>query len=134
MRITKFEADLFWDADDPETSHLDPEDILDGMYPGDIVEIQQAKSLPNFFGVDLGEDASGVALYEFFDNEEEAQEASRLVRDPKCKHENCGYSYACHSAAACDTEHAGHKWKWGKSACPISDAPFHPTQTFKETA
>ena len=128
MRLTKFEGDMFWDADDPETSHQDPEDILDGLCVGDIVEIQQAKSLPNFFGVDLGTDAAGHALYEFFDTEEEALEASLLVRNPKCKHENCGHTYDAHAREECNGFYV-----WHDKACPIGERPFHPTQTFKET-
>jgi hypothetical protein len=67
--INKFEGDLFWNADDPESSCYDPSDELDNVGEGDIVEFEQAKRLPNFFGVLV----DGKERY--FDTAEEAESA-----------------------------------------------------------
>lgn len=67
--IEKFEGDLFWNDDNPEDACWDPHDELDNVGEGEIVEFQQAKKLPNFFGVLV----DGKERY--FDTLEEAEAA-----------------------------------------------------------
>lgn len=80
MKLDKFEGDIFWNSDDTENSVHDPDDELDNINEvGAIVEYEQAKRLTNFFGVDCGEDAEGRAIYEYFDNKEEAEKRSAEI-------------------------------------------------------
>jgi hypothetical protein len=44
------EGDIFWDPEDQEVGHSDPYDILSNFAPGEIIEIEQAKRLHNFYG------------------------------------------------------------------------------------
>lgn len=56
-----FEADMFWDANDPEELRCSPEEIvIDSCGYGEVVEIQTAKRLPNIF-VALLEPAADAA-------------------------------------------------------------------------
>ena len=47
------QADMFWDAADPEYSCASIEEVLENVDSGDIVEIQQALRLPNVFAVEM---------------------------------------------------------------------------------
>lgn len=81
MLIKKFAGDMFWSADDTEYTVFDPEDELDerrGL--GNIVEFEQAKRLPNFFGVDCGDDTNGHPIYEFYTTREEAEVRAAQVQ------------------------------------------------------
>jgi len=69
--ILKFEGDIFWNAENTEQSIYDPSDELENVSDGDIVEFEQAKRLPNFFGVYI----NGKERY--FDTEKEAEAAVR---------------------------------------------------------
>jgi hypothetical protein len=69
--IEKFEGDIFWNSDDTESSCYDPEDELDNVGTGDIIEFEQAKRLPNFFGVVVNDKPR------YFDTQEEAEAASK---------------------------------------------------------
>jgi len=70
--IEKFEGDLFWNADNTEDSVYSPEDELDNIGSLEIVEFQQAKRLPNFFGVAIPRDKDHDD-YRFFTTQEEAE-------------------------------------------------------------
>jgi hypothetical protein len=67
--IEKFEGDIFWNSDDTESAIDSPDDEMDNLYEGDIAEFEQAKRLPNFFGVVIGDKAR------YFDTFEEATAA-----------------------------------------------------------
>jgi hypothetical protein len=69
--IDKFEGDLFWNEENSETT-CEPDDELDNLQDGDIVEFQQAKRLTNFFGVLV----NGSPRY--FDTQEEAEAACKV--------------------------------------------------------
>jgi hypothetical protein len=47
---------------------------------------------------------------------------------------NCGRTYGEHARGALEAkpDRTYTTWYWSKDACPISDQPFHPTQTFEE--
>jgi hypothetical protein len=78
MEIEKFEGDLFWNSDDPEAAIDDPDDELGNIGDiGAIVEFEQAKRLPNFYGVDCGEDDKGRLVARYFDTLAEAEECSK---------------------------------------------------------
>jgi len=69
--IQKFEGDMFWDASDTEDAVYDPEETLDDYAGnGGIVEFEQAKRLPNFFGVLVN------GQHRFFTTRAEAEEAA----------------------------------------------------------
>ena len=68
-KIDNFEGDMFWNSDDTECSCFDPDDEMDNVGEGDIVEFEQAKRLTNFFGAVV----NGKSLY--FDTLEEAETA-----------------------------------------------------------
>ena len=69
MEIENFEGDLFWNADDTENTVYDPDDELDNIGDlGAIVEFEQAKRLPSFYGVLVAE---GKTRY--FDTRQEAE-------------------------------------------------------------
>jgi hypothetical protein len=70
--IIKFEGDLFWNAEDTESSCHDPDDELDNAGDGGIVEFEQALRLPNFFGVLV----EGKPRY--FTTQEEAEAACTI--------------------------------------------------------
>ena len=81
-KIDNFEGDLFWNEADTENACYDPDDELDNINEvGAIVEYEQAKRLPNFFGVDCGEDAEGRAVYEYFTTLAEAEARSKEVTE-----------------------------------------------------
>ena len=67
--IENFEGDIFWDKEDTENCIDSPEDELENVGENDIVEFEQAKRLPNFFGVYTG------GKDRFFTTLEEAQTA-----------------------------------------------------------
>lgn len=69
--IEKFEGDIFWNSEDTESACYDPDDEMDNVGEGDIVEFEQAKRLTNFFGVIV----DGKERY--FDTQEEAEAASK---------------------------------------------------------
>ena len=52
--IEKFEGDTFWNDADTENCVDSPEDELENVGEDNIVEFEQAKRLPNFFGVHTG--------------------------------------------------------------------------------
>ena len=82
--IQKFEGDLFWNHEDTEDAVYDPDDELDSINEiGAIVEFEQAKRLPNFYGVDCGADAQGRAIYWYFTTVEEAEVASKSTMQAK---------------------------------------------------
>ena len=73
--ILQFEGDLFWNTDDTEAAVDDPDDELDSIGDlGVIVEFEQAKRLPNFYGVLVGK---GETRY--FETVEEAEACSTNV-------------------------------------------------------
>ena len=67
--IEKFEGDIFWNEEDPEICVDSPEDELENVGEDNIVEFEQAKRLPSFFGVHTG------GKDRFFTTLEEAQAA-----------------------------------------------------------
>jgi hypothetical protein len=67
--IFNFDGDLFWNEADTESYVDDPDDELDNAGEGNIVQFEQAKRLPNFFGVLI----DGKSRY--FDTELEAEAA-----------------------------------------------------------
>jgi hypothetical protein len=69
--IEKFEGDIFWNSDDTESACYDPDDEMDNVGDGDIVEFEQAIRCANFFGVLV----DGKPRY--FDTQAEAEEASK---------------------------------------------------------
>lgn len=72
--IEKFEGDLFWNEADTEVGCDDPDDEMDNYGEGDIVEFEQAKRLPNFFGVLVNDKPR------YFDTAEEAEAACNTLR------------------------------------------------------
>jgi hypothetical protein len=60
---------MFWDSENTESSCYDPEDDMDNVCEGDIIEFEQAKRLPNFFGVIIDDKTR------FFDTLEEVHAA-----------------------------------------------------------
>lgn len=79
--LEKFEGDLFWDAADTEQSVYDPEDALEEYDPLQVVEFQQAKVLPNFYGFWVRKD-EGDDEFRFFPTREEAEAA---IQEHKAK-------------------------------------------------
>lgn len=77
--IDKFEGDMFWDSADTEDTVYDPEDALENAMEDNIVEFEQAKRLPNFFGVYTG------SKHRFFTTLAEAQTA---VMEAQCSTQN----------------------------------------------
>jgi hypothetical protein len=73
MEIEKFEGDIFWNADDPETAVYDAFDELANVGEYVIVEFQQAKMLSNIFGVLIG----GEERY--FTTKAEAEQAAKEI-------------------------------------------------------
>lgn len=73
MEISKFEGDLFWNDDDPETN-CEPEEEMDNYRESVVVTFQQAKSLPNFYGVRIWEPEMKEYQDRFFTTREEADE------------------------------------------------------------
>jgi hypothetical protein len=76
----KPEGDMFWDEADTEISHFDPYDILDEHLAGEIVEFEQAKRLPNFFGFSWGRDEEPKEFY-FATKEEAEKKLDELTAD-----------------------------------------------------
>lgn len=74
MEIDKFEGDLFWNDEDTENT-CEPEEELDNVGKGDIVEFQQAKSLPHIFGVIDKDDKA-----RFFTTMAEAEAVAQEIR------------------------------------------------------
>ena len=73
--IEEFEGDIFWDEADTENCVDSPEDELDNVGEDNIVEFEQAKRLPNFFGVHTG------GKDRFFTTLQEAQAAVAQVQE-----------------------------------------------------
>jgi hypothetical protein len=65
--IDKLEGDIFWLEYDTEAAVDDPEDELSNAEEGGIIEFEQAKRLPNFFGTLINDKAR------YFDTLEEAE-------------------------------------------------------------
>lgn len=73
--ILKFDGDIFWNESDTENNIDDPDEELDNVGPGCVVEFEQAYRLPNFFGVmTIGPDDESI--YRYFTTEKEALNAS----------------------------------------------------------
>ena len=72
--ITKFAGDIFWVEYDTENSIDDPDDELDNVGDGDIVEFEQALRLPNFFGVLVNDEPK------YFETKAEAEAALEEAR------------------------------------------------------
>lgn len=74
--ILKFEADLYWDADDPEWSQGDADDFFyeDKMDAGHVFRFQQAIRLPDFYGFAIRGEDGDVIETRYFETKEEAEQ------------------------------------------------------------
>ncbi len=80
-KIETYEGDMFWDAADTEDSIDSPEEHLENVGCGQVVKFEQAKRLPDFYGIQYYDADKDEYLCEFFTTAEEA-EAFNLEKVP----------------------------------------------------
>jgi hypothetical protein len=73
MKIDKFEGDIFWNAEDREMD-VEPEEYMNEVGCGIVIQFSQAKSLPDFYGVQYYESDKDEYVDVFFTTLEEAED------------------------------------------------------------